>query len=74
MKGVIDYGTGAYLRGSKYNLRCPIAGKTGTTQNNSDGWFMGITPDLVAGCWVKQQIIPKATEKRIPCISSLINR
>jgi len=52
MKGVIDYGTGAYLRGSKYNLTCPIAGKTGTTQNNSDGWFMGITPDLVAGCWV----------------------
>ena len=52
MKGVIDYGTGAYLRGAKYNLRCPIAGKTGTTQNNSDGWFMGITPDLVAGCWV----------------------
>lgn len=52
MKGVIDYGTGAYLRGSKYNLRCAIAGKTGTTQNNSDGWFMGVTPDLVAGCWV----------------------
>ena len=32
--------------------RYPIAGKTGTTQNNSDGWFMGITKDLVAGCWV----------------------
>jgi penicillin-binding protein 1A len=30
----------------------PIAGKTGTTQNNSDGWFMGLTPDLVAGAWV----------------------
>ena len=29
-----------------------MAGKTGTTQNNSDGWFMGITPDLVTGCWV----------------------
>jgi penicillin-binding protein 1A len=29
-----------------------IAGKTGTTQNQSDGWFMGITPDLVSGCWV----------------------
>ena len=28
-----------------------MAGKTGTTQNNSDGWFMGITPDLVSGCW-----------------------
>ena len=30
----------------------PIAGKTGTTQNNSDGWFMGLTPDLVTGVWV----------------------
>jgi penicillin-binding protein 1A len=32
--------------------RYPIAGKTGTTQNNSDGWFMGLTPDLVTGVWV----------------------
>jgi penicillin-binding protein 1A len=38
------------LRG-KYNLRNEIAGKTGTTQNNADGWFMGLTPELVAGCW-----------------------
>jgi penicillin-binding protein 1A len=30
----------------------PIAGKTGTTQNNSDGWFIGVTPDLVSGAWV----------------------
>ena len=30
----------------------PLGGKTGTTQNNSDTWFMGFTPDLVAGCWV----------------------
>ena len=30
----------------------PTAGKTGTTQNNADGWFMGLTPNLVAGCWV----------------------
>lgn len=51
MKGVVDYGTGARLR-YKYGLTNPIAGKTGTTQNNSDGWFMGLTPDLVAGCWV----------------------
>jgi penicillin-binding protein 1A len=51
MKGVVDYGTGSRLR-YKYGLTCPIAGKTGTTQNNSDGWFIGITPDLVAGCWV----------------------
>jgi len=51
MKGVVDHGTGNSLH-SKYNLRYPIAGKTGTTQNQSDGWFIGITPDLVSGCWV----------------------
>lgn len=51
MKGVVLYGTGAELR-YKYKLTNPIAGKTGTTQNNSDGWFIGMTPDLVAGCWV----------------------
>ncbi len=51
MKGVVLMGTGARLRGT-YKLTNPMAGKTGTTQNNSDGWFMGITPDLVSGCWV----------------------
>ncbi len=51
MKGVVLYGTGCELR-YKYKLNNPIAGKTGTTQNNSDGWFIGMTPDLVAGCWV----------------------
>jgi len=51
LKGVVLYGTGNGLR-SKYKLFNAIAGKTGTTQNNSDGWFMGITPDLVSGCWV----------------------
>jgi len=51
MKGVVDYGTGGRLRWT-YKLTYPMAGKTGTTQNNSDGWFMGITPDLVSGCWV----------------------
>ena len=51
MKGVVNAGTGARLR-FKYKLTQPMAGKTGTTQNNSDGWFMGITPDLVSGCWV----------------------
>ena len=50
-------GTGMRLRmgwGSraKYgNIKYPTAGKTGTTQNNSDGWFMGVTPDLVTGVW-----------------------
>ncbi|MFH1005390.1 MAG: transglycosylase domain-containing protein [Bacteroidota bacterium] len=51
MKGVVQYGTGVRLR-YKYKLMMPIAGKTGTTQNHSDGWFMGFTPDLVSGVWV----------------------
>lgn len=51
MKGVVDAGTSVRLR-YKYGLDNPIAGKTGTTQNQSDGWFMGITPDLVTGVWV----------------------
>lgn len=50
MKGVVDYGTGQRLR-FRYGLKTEIAGKTGTTQNNADGWFMGLTPDLVAGAW-----------------------
>ncbi|MBG0782854.1 MAG: transglycosylase domain-containing protein [Bacteroidales bacterium] len=51
MKGVVESGTGIRLR-FKYGLNNPIAGKTGTTQNQSDGWFMGITPDLTTGIWV----------------------
>lgn len=51
MKGVVESGTGTRIR-STYGLTNPIAGKTGTTQSNSDGWFMGLTPDLVTGVWV----------------------
>ncbi|MEI6764374.1 MAG: transglycosylase domain-containing protein [Bacteroidota bacterium] len=51
MQGVVEGGTGSRLRG-KYGFTAPIAGKTGTTDNNSDGWFMGITPELVTGVWV----------------------
>ncbi len=51
MKGVVEGGTATRLRG-RYGLTNPIAGKTGTTQNNSDGWFMGLTPELVTGVWV----------------------
>jgi penicillin-binding protein 1A len=52
LQGVVESGTGARLRGPKYNLTNAIAGKTGTTDNNSDGWFMGVTPKLVTGVWV----------------------
>jgi penicillin-binding protein 1A len=51
MKGVVQYGTSARIRG-RYGLTYPIAGKTGTTDNNSDGWFIGLTPSLVTGVWV----------------------
>jgi penicillin-binding protein 1A len=50
LKAVVEEGTGIRLRG-KYNLTNPIAGKTGTTNDNSDGWFIGVTPQLVTGVW-----------------------
>lgn len=49
MKDVINYGTGG---GVRRNFQYPAAGKTGTTQNFSDAWFVGFTPDLVGGVWV----------------------
>jgi len=49
LRGVVTNGTGWRL--TKYGIKTPIGGKTGTTQNNSDGWFMGISPSLVAGVW-----------------------
>ena len=67
MEGVVQSGSGARLRdnwrvnrrfteemltGYPWELTNPIAGKTGTTQNNSDGWFMGMVPNLVTGVWV----------------------
>lgn len=51
MRAVVDGGTGGRIR-SRYGLMMPMGGKTGTTQNNSDGWFMGYTPSLVSGVWV----------------------
>lgn len=51
LKAVVEGGTAGRLR-YKYNIPGDIAGKTGTTNNNSDAWFMGITPTLVSGCWV----------------------
>lgn len=67
MEGVTQAGTGVRLRGTgmannalykevvtgyPYDFKNPIAGKTGTSQNNSDGWFMGMVPNLVTGVWV----------------------
>ena len=54
MKGVVEGGTASRLRGGAdyAGVRYPTAGKTGTTQNNSDGWFIALTPDLATGVWV----------------------
>ena len=51
LKAVVDGGTAGRLR-FKYGLTGELAGKTGTTNNNSDAWFMGLTPTLVSGVWV----------------------
>lgn len=51
MKAVIDAGTGQRLR-YRYGFKADIAGKTGTTNSNSDGWFVGCVPRLVTACWV----------------------
>jgi penicillin-binding protein 1A len=51
LAGVVNGGTGVRLR-STYGLKGALAGKTGTTQNQSDGWFLGFTPKLVVGTWV----------------------
>lgn len=51
LEGVVNRGTAIRLRAT-YSLPGPLAGKTGTTQNHSDGWFMGLLPNMVAGVWV----------------------
>ena len=51
MRGVVDKGTGVAIR-SRYGISADVAGKTGTTQDNTDGWFILMHPQLVAGAWV----------------------
>jgi len=51
LQGVVKSGTAIRLRLDPYNLTNQIGGKTGTTQNHSNGWFMGVTPNLVGGVW-----------------------
>ena len=51
LQGVVDGGTAGRIR-HRYNIEGEIGGKTGTTNRNSDAWFMGLTPQLVSGCWV----------------------
>jgi penicillin-binding protein 1A len=51
LQGVVLIGSGNRLRREPYMLLNQVGGKTGTTQNNSNGWFMGVTPNLVGGVW-----------------------
>lgn len=51
LQGVVDGGTGSRIR-FKYNIHAQMGGKTGTTNRNSDAWFIGVTPNLVSGVWV----------------------
>lgn len=51
MQGVVDFGTGHAMR-DRFGITGQMGGKTGTTQNNTDGWFIGYTPQLLAGAWV----------------------
>ena len=52
LQGVVDGGTATGGIRQRYGIKAPMGGKTGTTQNHSDGWYMGFTPKLVAGVWV----------------------
>ena len=51
LRAVVQGGTANRLRFA-YNINVDMGGKTGTTNNNADGWFMAVTPNLVSGCWV----------------------
>lgn len=51
LQAVVNEGTGSAIR-NRFKIDGDFAGKTGTTQENSDGWFIGLTPNLVTGCWV----------------------
>jgi penicillin-binding protein 1A len=51
LRGTVDEGTGTAIR-SRYGIQADVAGKTGTTQDNTDGWFLLMHPQLVAGAWV----------------------
>ena len=50
LRGVVDGGTASRVRGN--GISGEVGGKTGTTNENADAWFMGVTPELVSGCWV----------------------
>ncbi len=82
LQGVVNEGTGVSLR-SVYGVHSDIAGKTGTTQNNADGWFIGYTPDFVAGVWVGGELpvihfrtiaLGSGTHMALPVFGRVVNK
>lgn len=82
LKRTINEGTAAGIR-SRYGIRNDIAGKTGTTQSNADGWFMAMMPDLVVGCWVgaddrrvrfRTTALGQGAHTALPIVAKFINR
>jgi penicillin-binding protein 1A len=82
LKRVVNEGTGSSLR-ARYGLTNDIAGKTGTTQANADGWFIGITPKLVIGAWVgaddprmhfRSTSLGQGSATALPIVAKLLQR
>ncbi|MGA9522491.1 MAG: PBP1A family penicillin-binding protein [Myxococcaceae bacterium] len=69
LQDAVDKGTGAGVRSAGLKASVPAAGKTGTTNDAADAWFIGVTPDLVAGVWLgfdlPQRILPEASGGRL---------
>lgn len=82
LKRTINEGTAAGIR-SRYGIGNDIAGKTGTTQSNADGWFMAMMPDLVVGCWVgaddrrirfRTTALGQGAHTALPIVAKFINQ
>ena len=83
LEGVVNQGTARRLRGPAYRLTCQVGGKTGTTQNQSDAWFMALLPNLVSGVWVggedrsihfNSMQIGQASNAALPVFGRFINK
>lgn len=82
LKRAVNEGTAASIR-SRYGIRNDLAGKTGTTQSNADGWFMAMMPNLVIGCWVgaddprirfRTTALGQGARTALPIVATLIDR
>ena len=83
LRAVIDHGTGRSLRTEKYGISADMIGKTGTTNSNADGWFMGVVPKLVVGCWVggedrdihfRSMAFGQGARAALPAVGNFLNK